>query len=171
MPRFEIKGKGRDSGRSRKRTYTADTASQARALAEADGTAVESVTRLPAASARQATTGAGRATTKKTPTKAAGARNPELAEHPVPDPASGKTPTAVETAAQRISESPTASAPANSKPEPSTAVKQAPRETQTTAAEPRPHQATPKALSGPGPSSKASWPAQPTSPWLGLRSR
>ncbi len=47
MPHFEIKGKGRETGRRRKRIFKAENEPHARALAEGEGFVVESVTRLP----------------------------------------------------------------------------------------------------------------------------
>jgi len=43
---FEVIGKGRDTGRTRKRKYTVENEDEARRSAEADGTVVESVTDL-----------------------------------------------------------------------------------------------------------------------------
>lgn len=43
---FEVVGKGRDTGRTRKRKYTVQNEDEARRSAEADGTVVESVTDL-----------------------------------------------------------------------------------------------------------------------------
>lgn len=48
MPKFEIRGKGKNSGRKRKRVYPAANEQEARLLAEDDGTEVEDVTELPA---------------------------------------------------------------------------------------------------------------------------
>jgi len=47
MPRYEVKGKVKESNRSRKRVYLAYDESEARTMAEADGTIVESVIVLP----------------------------------------------------------------------------------------------------------------------------
>lgn len=47
MPGYEIKGKGKDTGRRRKRIYSASTEIEARQLAEDDGTLVEEVIELP----------------------------------------------------------------------------------------------------------------------------
>ncbi|BBO87021.1 hypothetical protein [Desulfosarcina ovata] len=47
MPRYEIQGKGKDTGRKRKRTYSAASESEARQLAEEDGTLIEEVTEIP----------------------------------------------------------------------------------------------------------------------------
>jgi hypothetical protein len=47
MPSFEIIGKGKDTGRTRKRIYSAASESKARELAEKDGTLVEQVVELP----------------------------------------------------------------------------------------------------------------------------
>ena len=49
MPSFEIIGKGKDTGRNRKRIYTAASESEARELAEKDGTLVEQIVELPPA--------------------------------------------------------------------------------------------------------------------------
>jgi hypothetical protein len=47
MPNFEVAGKGKDTGRKRQRIYTAESESEARSKAEADGTIVESIRELP----------------------------------------------------------------------------------------------------------------------------
>jgi len=47
MPDFEIIGKGKNTGRTRQRTYLAENESDARLKAEADGTIVESIRELP----------------------------------------------------------------------------------------------------------------------------
>ncbi|AHK80776.1 hypothetical protein M911_14005 [Ectothiorhodospira haloalkaliphila] len=47
MPRFKVEGKGKETGRKRSRTYKARDADQAKALAAADGTEVESIVELP----------------------------------------------------------------------------------------------------------------------------
>lgn len=47
MPKYEIKGQGKDTGRKRKRTYWASTENDARQLAEEDKTLVEEVIELP----------------------------------------------------------------------------------------------------------------------------
>lgn len=47
MPRYEIKGKGKDSGRKRTRVYSAMDEDAARQLAEIDGTIVEELVKLP----------------------------------------------------------------------------------------------------------------------------
>ncbi|MBN1005653.1 hypothetical protein [Amphritea pacifica] len=47
MPSYEIKGKGKDTGRTRKRIFTAQNEEEARQLAEADGTLVEEITEIP----------------------------------------------------------------------------------------------------------------------------
>lgn len=47
MPSYEIKGKGKDTGRKRKRIFTAPNEEEARQLAEADGTLVEEITEIP----------------------------------------------------------------------------------------------------------------------------
>lgn len=47
MPKFEVRGKGRSSGRRRKRVYSATTDQEAWLLAENDGTEVEDVAQLP----------------------------------------------------------------------------------------------------------------------------
>jgi len=47
MPSYEIKGKGKDAGRKRRRIYSATNETEARQLAEDDGTLVEAVTELP----------------------------------------------------------------------------------------------------------------------------
>lgn len=47
MPHFQITGRGRESGRKRKRTYTATDPLAARKLAEEDGTVVDEATVLP----------------------------------------------------------------------------------------------------------------------------
>ncbi len=175
MPRFEIKGKGRDSGRSRKRTYTADTASQARALAEADGTAVESVTRLPAgpaakgAPAKQSTSGAKETTTKTT--AKTGATQPPKA--PVKATPSGVTKASQPQAAEGPKSEPTeppASAPAGGKAPAATArdtevhAATAPAEAKSAGSSPTAAQPEPSASAEPAPASR------PMSPSHGLRS-
>jgi hypothetical protein len=47
MPNYEIKGKGKDSGRKRTRIYSATNEDAARQLAEIDGTTVEELVELP----------------------------------------------------------------------------------------------------------------------------
>lgn len=47
MPDYEIKGKGKDTGRKRKRIYSAANEQEARELATSDGTLVEEVNELP----------------------------------------------------------------------------------------------------------------------------
>lgn len=47
MPSYEIKGKGKDTGRKRRRIYSAPNEVEARQLAEDDGTLVEEVTEIP----------------------------------------------------------------------------------------------------------------------------
>lgn len=47
MPSYEIQGKGKDTGRKRRRVYSAPTEEDARKLAEADGTLVEVVNEIP----------------------------------------------------------------------------------------------------------------------------
>lgn len=47
MPKYEITGKGKDTGRKRRRTYFARNEIIARQLAEKDGTVVEEVVELP----------------------------------------------------------------------------------------------------------------------------
>ena len=47
MPGYEIKGKGKDTGRTRKRIFTAPNEEEARQLAEADGTLVEEIIGIP----------------------------------------------------------------------------------------------------------------------------
>lgn len=49
MPSFEIKGKGKgkDTGRKRRRIYTAPNEEKARKLAESDGTLVEEISEIP----------------------------------------------------------------------------------------------------------------------------
>jgi len=47
MPKFEVNGKGRDSGRGRKRTYSATDEISAREMAAADGTDIETIEELP----------------------------------------------------------------------------------------------------------------------------
>lgn len=47
MPSYEIKGKGKDTGRKRRRIYTAPNEAEAKQLAEADGTLVEEVSEIP----------------------------------------------------------------------------------------------------------------------------
>lgn len=47
MPKFKVRGAGVDSGRSRTRTYTAKDEHEARAIAEADGTAITEIEELP----------------------------------------------------------------------------------------------------------------------------
>jgi len=47
MPRYEIKGRGKDAGRKRKRIYLALTEIEARQQAEEDGTQVEEIIELP----------------------------------------------------------------------------------------------------------------------------
>lgn len=47
MPKFTVSGVGRDTGRKRRRVIEARGEAQARALAEAESTAVESIERLP----------------------------------------------------------------------------------------------------------------------------
>lgn len=47
MPSYEIKGKGKDSGRKRTRIYSAANEDAARQLAEVDGTTVEGIVELP----------------------------------------------------------------------------------------------------------------------------
>ncbi|MDN3523081.1 hypothetical protein [Halomonas ramblicola] len=47
MPKYKVRGIGKDSGRSRSRTYTAKDEASARAKAEADGTAIDQIEELP----------------------------------------------------------------------------------------------------------------------------
>lgn len=47
MPDFEIKGKGRDTGRRRKRVYSAPDEATAKRLAEDDGTLIEAIVEIP----------------------------------------------------------------------------------------------------------------------------
>lgn len=47
MPSFEIKGRGKESGRNRARIYSAANENAARQLAEIDGTTVEEIVELP----------------------------------------------------------------------------------------------------------------------------
>jgi hypothetical protein len=47
MPKFNVQGTGKDSGRSRTRTYTAKDEIAAREMAEADGTAISEIEELP----------------------------------------------------------------------------------------------------------------------------
>jgi hypothetical protein len=47
MPRYQVEGRGKDTGRKRKREYDAQTEADARRLAEDDGTEVVSVVELP----------------------------------------------------------------------------------------------------------------------------
>lgn len=47
MPSFEIKGKGKDTGRKRRRIYTAPNEEEAMKLAESDGTLVEEISEIP----------------------------------------------------------------------------------------------------------------------------
>lgn len=47
MPSYEIKGTGKDTGRKRRRIYTAPNEAGAKQLAEADGTLVEGITEIP----------------------------------------------------------------------------------------------------------------------------
>ncbi len=47
MPNYSIEGKGKDTGRKRRRIYLAANESEARRLAEEDGTLVESISELP----------------------------------------------------------------------------------------------------------------------------
>lgn len=47
MPKFQVVGIGRESGRGRKKTYRANNEEQARGLAEADNMVVREVFRLP----------------------------------------------------------------------------------------------------------------------------
>lgn len=47
MPSYEIKGKGNETGRKRRRIYSAANELEARQLAENDGTLVEEVTEIP----------------------------------------------------------------------------------------------------------------------------
>ncbi|MDX1813546.1 MAG: hypothetical protein R3319_02040 [Candidatus Bathyarchaeia archaeon] len=47
MPQYKIKGHGKDSGRSRTRTYKAKDEASVRALAESDGTGIKSLEELP----------------------------------------------------------------------------------------------------------------------------
>jgi len=47
MPSYEVKGKGKESNRSRKRVYSAYDESEAITMAKADGTIVESINVLP----------------------------------------------------------------------------------------------------------------------------
>lgn len=47
MPSYEIKGAGKDTGRKRRRIYTAPNEAEAKQLAEADGTLVEEITEIP----------------------------------------------------------------------------------------------------------------------------
>ncbi|MCF7971922.1 MAG: hypothetical protein K9L22_12255 [Methylococcaceae bacterium] len=47
MPSFEIKGRGKDTGRKRNRIYTASNELEAKQLAENDGTQVEEIIELP----------------------------------------------------------------------------------------------------------------------------
>jgi len=47
MPSYEIKGKGKDTGRKRKRIFTAPNEEEAKQLAEADGTLVEEIKEIP----------------------------------------------------------------------------------------------------------------------------
>lgn len=47
MPTFEITGKGEDTGRKRRRLYSAPNEAEARRLAEDDGTLIEKVTKMP----------------------------------------------------------------------------------------------------------------------------
>lgn len=47
MPKFKVQGTGKDSGRSRTRTYTAKDKIAAREMAEADGTAAGEIEELP----------------------------------------------------------------------------------------------------------------------------
>lgn len=46
MPSYEIKGKGKDTGRMRRRIYSAPNETEAKQLAEADGTLVEEATEI-----------------------------------------------------------------------------------------------------------------------------
>jgi hypothetical protein len=46
MPTFEVKGYGRDTGRKRKREYTASTKDEAIRMAGDEGTIVESATEI-----------------------------------------------------------------------------------------------------------------------------
>jgi len=47
MPKFQVAGSGRESGRARKKTYQANSEEHARALAEADDMIVREVVKLP----------------------------------------------------------------------------------------------------------------------------
>ena len=47
MAQYEIIGKGSDTGRARKRVYTASSEQKAKQQAKSDGTVVESITKLP----------------------------------------------------------------------------------------------------------------------------
>ena len=47
MPLYEVKGKGKDTGRKRKRTYSAANELEAKRLAEVDGTLVDEITEMP----------------------------------------------------------------------------------------------------------------------------
>jgi hypothetical protein len=47
MPNYEIKGKGKDTGRKRKRIYAAINELEATRLAEVDGTLVDEITEIP----------------------------------------------------------------------------------------------------------------------------
>ena len=47
MPDFEIRGKGRDTGRKRKRVYSAPDEATAKRLAEDDGTLIEAIVEIP----------------------------------------------------------------------------------------------------------------------------
>lgn len=49
MPKFEVLGKGKDTGRKRRKIYGASSAAEATRLAESDGTIVDEINELPPA--------------------------------------------------------------------------------------------------------------------------
>jgi len=162
MPRFEIKGKGRETGRPRKRVFKAENEQQARALAETEGFVVESATLLPDASPEKQSTRKKSVATKK--------RSGLKKAAPKPPPSKAVEPTATkgDAGAGETQERPL---PPSSRPEAKSVSSASQRPSPEQQGEPPPagHLQGKEPIAGPRrPASSGSGEEQ-MPPWIGLR--
>lgn len=179
MPQFEITGKGRDTGRNRKRVYTADSIDAARALAEADGTQVETVTEKTASPPKKKA--AARRPAKapaKSPAPSAKSKPPAPAGKVAaskPAPAAQETEKRATPAARPTQPEPKAvsPAPAEQTPPGVTAQPQSPPPAAPTEPTVRPSTARATPSAPPDPAAPKPRPEKPriSGPWAGMSSR